>query len=263
MALQSFFEFFELVAQELSSQTSRVITEHDLVAANGSTSTLVDDLKIETKSTGTSEAIDKAVKLLTLHFLAKGSRLPFEYDSATGRFSSLDHDYLVFVADMVGIRSVGKRSRDFETSVAERLKLKVTGEVHRVGFPRDTKKLKPAFVKHLQTLGFSKTCLLGHEKDGGLDILWMLPLGSIPHRPILSLQCKNSFFNQEDGDVSVMTGNRTLGEHDGLQASIHVPCVLYNDYVTPNNFSSKRMNFVPLGLSDLALLDNPVSLTLI
>jgi len=47
------------------------------------------------------------------------------------------------------------------------------------------------FNEHLRTLGFDRPVALGWDKDGGLDILWLLPIGSIPHRPIVSVQCKN------------------------------------------------------------------------
>jgi hypothetical protein len=262
MASKTLFEFFEVIAQELTTEPSRIITNTDLTA-KGQVATLVDDLKTETGSSTTEDAIQKAVDLLSKHFTTKGAKLPFDYDATIGRFTAIDDLYLSFVNKMASIRSVGKRSRDFEIGVAQRLRTKATGAIHRIGWPRDVKKKKKDFVKHLQDLGFTKSLLLGKEKDGGLDILWVLPIGSVPHRPILSVQCKNGVFDLGQADMSVGAGNRSLGEHMGLLANIHVPCVLFNDYLYPQRLTKKRMNFVPLGLSDLAASDVQVSLDLI
>jgi len=101
--------------------------------------------------------------------------------------------------------------------------------------------------------------LLGQEKDGGLDILWELPIGSIPHRPLISVQCKNGEFDLGQADQSVGAGSRSLALLRGLQGNVHVPCVLFNDYIFPSIVVSKPMNFVPLGLSDLARLETLVT----
>jgi hypothetical protein len=118
---------------------------------------------------------------------------------------------------------------------------------------------RPDFNAYLKTIGFAEDVALGKEKDGGLDILWLLPIGTIPHRPIVSVQCKNSEFDIEEGDVSVGAGNRSLGQHRRLQPSVHVPCVLYNDYLYPEVVTPKAMNFVPLGLTDLSPMVNIVT----
>jgi hypothetical protein len=247
------FEFFEVVAEELAAEESRVLTRSDLQIRDED-SPLLDELKREMKAKSTEEAIARAVAALKEHFEAKGARLPFDYDPASGRFTARDREYLTFIKDMSSIRSISKRSRDFECGVAERLGQRVTGAIHRVGHPRDTKKKSKDFNAHLRTLGFAKPVLLGHEKDGGLDILWMLPIGTIPHRPLVSVQCKNGKFDMKAADASIGAGSRSLAQHAGLQANIHVPCVLFNDYIEPIGLTSKQLNFVPLGLTDLAPL---------
>src|SRR5260370_23410210 len=174
------FEFFEVIAEELATEKSRVLTRSDLQVRDED-SPLLDELKREMKANSTEDAIEHAVAALKAHFEAKGAQLPFEYDSPTGRFTARDQAYLAFIKDMSSIRSVAKRSRDFEYGVAERLGQRATGTVHRVGHPRDTKKKSKDFNAHLRTLGFVRPVLLGREKDGGLDILWLLPGGTIPH----------------------------------------------------------------------------------
>ena len=244
------FEFFELIADELSTEPSRVLTRTDLQIRDED-SPLLDELKREMRANSSEEAIERAIVVLKTHFEEKGARLPFDYDPATGRFTATDLDFLSFIKDMNSIRSVPKRSNHFERSVAERLGQRVTGTVHRVGFPRDSKKKSKDFNLHLRTLGFAKQVLLGKEKDGGLDILWLLPWDySAP--PDRVSPGKNGMFDMETADASIGAGSRSLSQHAGLQPNVHVPCVLFNDYIEPKGMTTKQLNFVPLGLTDLA-----------
>jgi hypothetical protein len=256
------FEFFEIIAEELAVEESRVITREDLVGEDEE-SALLDGLKREMGAGGSEEAIRLAIKALRAHFEAKGAKLPFDYDSATGRFTAKDRGFLAFVKDMSSIRSIGKHSRDFECSVAKRLGERSTGSIHRVGHPRDKKKGKDDFNAYMKTLGFGRPVLLGKDKDGGFDILWLLPIGAVPHRPIVCVQCKNGEFNMEVADASFGSGCRSLGQHAGLMAAVHVPCVLFNDYILPQRLTKKQLNFVPLGLTDLAGLVQKISVELI
>ena len=256
------FEFFELVAEELSVAESKVITHEDL-RTNDEDSPLLQALIKNLKAVSAEDAIPSAVKKLQEHFAAKDAKLPFGYEIGTGRFTVVDSDFLSFVNDMRDIRSIGVRSRDFECTVSRRLGQRATGEIHRIGHPRDRKKTKAAFNRHLKKLGFKSSVLRGNEKDGGLDILWLLPLGTIPHRPFVSVQCKNGEFKMDEADKSIGAGSRSISQHAGLQERVHVPCVLFNDYIHPGILTSKLMNFVPLGLTDLALLEPRISVELI
>lgn len=256
------FWFFEVVAEELCAEEARVLTRADL-ELDDNQAPLFDDLKRQMKAAETEQAIQLAVEALRGHFEGKNSALPFEYEPSTGRFRAIDKEYLHWVLNMSSMRSIGKRSRDFECSVADRLKVRATGELHRVGHPRDLRKRKADFNNHLKSLGFARPVLLGKDKDGGFDILWLLPIGTIPHRPIVSVQCKNGVFDINSAHQSVGTGSMSLSQHAGLQPSVHVPCVLFNDYIQPDMLSSKQLNFVPLGLSDLSSMHKSVSLQLI
>lgn len=256
------FEFFEVISEELSLEESRIITP-DSLRDKDRGSSLLDDLKREARSNSTETAIQLAVDGLQRHFEGKGSILPFQYEPSTGRFTATDREFLKFVRDMSSIRSRGKRSHDFECEVAKRLTLRATGAIHRVGDPRDRKKKKADFNAHLATLGFDRPVLLGKERDGGFDILWLLPLGTIPHRPIVSVQCKNGEFEMGEADKSLGSGSRSFSRHGGLQPSVHVPCVLFNDYISEEDLTRKQLNFVPLGLTDLAAIDPPITIELI
>jgi hypothetical protein len=252
------FEFFEVIAEELCSDPLRVITSADL-QINEDQAFLFDELKTETRTATTEQAMQAAVVLLDAHFKGKGSKLPFTYDPETGLFEAIDLPYLIFIKEMSNIRSIGKRSREFELGVLDKLKSRVTGSLHRVGHPRDRMPRQPEFNAYLKTLGFKGNVLLGQEKDGGLDILWILPIGTKPHRPIVSVQCKNGAYDIGAADVSIGAGSRSLALHGGLQATVHVPCVLFNDYLYPEVVTDKPMNFVPLGLTDLSPMVNLLS----
>lgn len=252
------FEFFEIIAEELSIHDSKVITP-DGLKTRGNGSSLLDDLKREVKANNSADAFKNSVQELRRHFEAKGAKLPFNYEPTTGMFVASDSEFLNFVNDMSRIRSAGERSRDFECRVAERLRLRATGTIHRVGHPRDNIKKKVEFNAHLQTLGFSQPVLLGKDKDGGFDILWLLPIGTLPHRPIVSVQCKNGKFDLDEADKSVAAGRRTFMQHGGLQPTVHVFCVLFNDYPCLQKMTTKQLEFVPLGLTDLATMEQSVS----
>jgi hypothetical protein len=250
------FEFFETVCSELNHKNSVVLTTKGFSLER--VDDIFQDLKKEFNETAEEGAINEAVSALERHFSAKGAELPFEFDRETRELSPRDPEFIAFISRMSEIRSIATASREFETEVTQRLSLKLTGLIHRVGWPRGDKQRREAFLQHLKTLGFGDGVVMGREKDAGLDILWLPPVGEIPHRPVVSVQCKNSCFDLEDADRSIGPTTRSLGCHRGLQPSVHVCCVLFNDYVEPSGLGRKPFNFVPLGLSDVANLENPV-----
>lgn len=88
------------------------------------------------------------------------------------------------------------------------------------------------------------------------------PLGAVPHKLIVSMQCKNSSYDQDAADLSHSRGQRSLGCHRGLQAQVHVSCVLFNDYIEREMTGKKPFNYLVLGLSDLAVLRRRVTIHL-
>lgn len=114
-------------------------------------SPLLDDLKRQMKATS-EEAIQARCRNFAQHFETKGSKLPFDYDPETGRFTAINRDYLAFVKEMSSIRSTNTKSRDFECRVATRLGQRVTGSIHRIGHPRDQKRRSIDFNAYLKTL---------------------------------------------------------------------------------------------------------------
>lgn len=239
------FEFFEDVCNELYRRNEAVLPDDELLSDDR-----VRDLQDEYGGVAPDTVIRHALARLSKHFKARGSSLPFNCDLASRLFTVIDRDYIDFVATASSIRGVGRRSRTFEEETTRRLSVRGSGSFYRVGWPRRTQRKRTEFVRYLRRLGFNNKIAFGREKDGGLDILWTLPLGAIPHRPIVSIQCKNGSFSLSQADQSNGPARRSLGCHRGLQVNVHTLCVIFNDYI--ETLPPKPFDFVALGLSDLA-----------
>jgi hypothetical protein len=247
------FDLFEDICVELSGQQESFLVDDDYSPLT------LQNLKQWAKEPATTTAVAKAIDYLNKHFASKGASLPFGYDPTTARFTALDPKYIDFVDLMRNIRSNPHMSSEFERKVTERLALRTTGVLHRVGWKRTKDKEVKKFNRYLQkNLGFTQKVLLGKEKDGGLDILWAPPIGSFPHRPLVSVQCKNGEYDRAVADASLGTSKSSLDRQDGLLPEVHLYCVLFNDYITPNILPEKRVGFVPLGISDLAAPLKPI-----
>jgi len=241
------FEFFEDVCYELHNRDTAILPEDQFLSDER-----LRDLQDEHQEMNPNAAVPRALEALQKHFKARGSELPFSYDLSTRSFRVKDKPYIDFVATARNIRGVGTKSRAFEVATAHRLIKRGLGSFHRVGWLRLKKKERVPFNAYLRTLGFNSKVILGKEKDGGFDILWVLPFGSVPHRPIVSFQCKNGSFDLDEAHRSNGATQMSLGCHKGLQPAVHTICVVFNDYIDKRMLSLKPFTFVPLGLSDLA-----------
>jgi hypothetical protein len=246
----SIFTLFETVAIELSSVPARVITERDWERAD-TNNPFVEEL-MGHYGTSFDDAIVHAVADLQVHFTDRQNRLPFTYDPRTGEFSSVDPEYISFINQVYEIRSEGVSSASFEKAVLGRIALRVMGSLHRVGHPRELHRTNVTINSYLHGLGFAEKTLRGRQKDGGLDIIWSIPFGAVPYRPLAVVQCKNGSLSWKDADASVATCTRTIFRHRGLMPEAHIQCVVFNDYVLPESLPDETMQYVPLGLSDLA-----------
>lgn len=247
------FELFEIVCQELTNRAEMILPDNELPD-------IVEDLKKEYEETSDLEALKCAIDYIAQHFQAKGSRLPFEFDAATGRFSSLDADYVNFISVARESRGVGGvDSRDFEVGTLNRLAKRLTGRLSRVGVPRDTHKKRVELEAYLCTIGFEKDSLEPYDKDGGLDLLWLPPLGAVPIRPVVSVQCKNASFNEKEAAASAARALRTFARHSYSRGRHHLVFVVFNDYID-ETYADRGAGwiFLPLGLSDLG---DPIDVT--
>ena len=258
------FDFFEAVVGELSGSSSRVLTRRQFenrvsgkpgsLKAVVSQSSLLDDLAEEHSETSTARAIEKSIEYLAEHFRVRDSSLPFSYKSSAGLFKVRDAEFLNFIEKAKKLRSVASHGKAFELAVMERLFVRTKGTVHRVGSPRDIHKTVKACNNFLKSLGFGDNTLQSKAGDGGFDLIWELPLGVDPYRPLALVQCKNGSFDWKEADHSVMACGRSLEKHKGLSASAHIHFVMFNGYITPDILPNVKMNYVPLGISDLSRL---------
>jgi hypothetical protein len=245
------FDLFEVLCTELAtSEETQVIDE-----AGISDEALIADLKKSFRETETSRAFERAVEAISAHFHEKRARLPFTYDLPTRRFTPTDRDYLAFIAFARAHRSVGGReSEEFEIQTLHRLRLRVTGDLHRVGVPRTLLRRKNQIIPYLRRLGFDANVLEKKDQDGGFDILWLPPLGTIPLRPVVSLQCKNGPFDEGEATKSAGRAQRSLSRHSHVRSCGFIKFVVFNDYIEPQSFIGRAAGwiFLPLGLTDLA-----------
>jgi hypothetical protein len=252
------FDLFEEICTELRGRGESVLIDDDFSPS------LVKNIKRWYKDTVTTSAVAKALDYLRKHFENRGSVLPFSYDLTTGRVTTLHGDYVNFVSDAQDQRSKRRDSKDFEVATSKHLATRLTGILRRVGSPRTKYKARKEFAEHLQNqFGFDKRVLVGNDKDGGFDILWFPPLGAFPFRAMVSIQCKNSTYDRDDGFKSVGRAKQSFLRHSHAKAEeCHLHCVVYNDYIDEKVIEHAReAGFVPLGLSDLAPLTTPVSLS--
>ena len=258
------FEFFELVVEELSSKKKRVLTRRHFETRvtgrpgrqprNSSQSTIVDDLAEVHSASSSAKAIQRSIEFLTDHFKRRDARLPFTYKASTGEFLARDHEFLAFIQAARQMRALAAQGKAFEVAVMKRLFVRIRGTVHRVGHPRDIHTTIQAANAYLETLGFGKRTLRNNAGDGGFDLIWPLPFGAVPYRPLALLQCKNGRFDWTAADHSVTQCDRSMQQHAGLSQSAHLHFVMFNGYVTPDILPADKMTYVPLGLSDLAKL---------
>lgn len=257
MSANPAFDLFEEICTELSGQEEAVLIDDDF------SPDIVERLKRWYKEPGTTAALARALDYLKAHFEERGSLLPFSYELGTGRVRSLNRAYIDFVSEAQDKRRVPAASRRFELATSKHLASRLTGIVSRVGSPRTKHRNRKQFASYLVNhMHFEKRVLIGNDKDGGFDILWFPPLGAFPFRAIVSIQCKNSFYNRDAGFKSVGRAKQSLGRHTHARAEdVHLHYVVYNDYIDEKAVENARgVCFVPLGLSDLAPLKAPISI---
>jgi len=262
------FVLFEFICTALKGRESCFITNEDLGSeteeqTGRSFDHILDSLRAEHQVADNQAALKAALQGLEEHFRVRGSELPFSYDLNTRQFKSKDAEFIKFIADVSGRRSSGaKYAKDFENATCVRLAKKVTGSLHNVGWPRKDLTTSPQYKRYLKTLGFDNRVILGEERDGGLDIVWLPPLGAVPLIPIISLQCKNGLFSRSVAREAVNRTAETLLCHRMLRGSgVHLSAVVFNDYIEPHRLPNKPIAYIPLGLSDLAVTheETPVS----
>jgi hypothetical protein len=257
--LSASFELFEIICMELKGRDNCFITNEDLGSeteeqTGGKLNSVLDNLRLEHDVADNQAAILAALAFLERHFQSRRSELPFSYNLNIRQFTSRDKDFIRFIADVSGRRSSGGNyAKEFENATCKRLALKVTGELHNVGYPRKKLKTATKYKGYLRKLGFESRVILGNERDGGFDILWFPPFGASPVAPVVSVQCKNGLFSRAVAREASARTAETLLCHSMLRGNgVHLSAIVFNDYIEPERLPNKPITYIPLGLSDLA-----------
>lgn len=249
------FELFEILCNELKDKPAVVFPETRLAAG------LIEQLEDECNTNGSTATatVDAAIAILTTHFTARGSRLPFTLDAATRTYTAADRSYLDFVNWASSARSDGEDSSEFESKTATCLATRLTGSIHRIGWKRTQNRKRKEFLKYLaDKMGFGPTCLEPNDKDGGLDIVWMPPLGRVPVRALVSIQCKNGLYSEKVAASSMGKASKTMKRHSNRKDG-HAYFVMFNDFIDDKLASTlDGTGWIPIGLSDVAPLQPPL-----
>lgn len=259
--LSASFELFEIICTELKGRDSCFITNEDLGSetedqTGGRLDDVLENLRLEHNVADNQGAISAALARLEQHFQSRRSELPFSYELNIRQFKTKDKEFIRFIADVSGRRSSGGNyAKEFENATCNRLAKKVTGLLHNVGHPRKKLKTATKYKKYLQKLGFESRVILGNERDGGFDILWFPPFGANPVAPVVSVQCKNGLFSRTVAREASSRTAETLLCHSMLRGNgVHLTAIVFNDYIEPDRLPNKPITYVPLGLSDLAIV---------
>jgi hypothetical protein len=259
--LSASFELFEIICTELKGRDSCFITNEDLGSetedqTGGRLDDVLENLRLEHNVADNQSAISAALARLEQHFQSRRSELPFSYELNIRQFKAKDKEFIRFIADVSGRRSSGGNyAKEFENATCDRLAKKVTGLLHNVGYPRRKLKTAAKYKKYLQKLGFESRVILGNERDGGFDILWFPPFGANPVAPVVSLQCKNGLFSRTVAREASSRTAETLLCHSMLRGNgVHLTAIVFNDYIEQDRLPNKPITYVPLGLSDLAII---------
>jgi hypothetical protein len=246
------FELFEIVSEELCSDNDIVLTARHFQGGTKADTTFLDDLSTECKAVSHDQAIRVAIERVKDHFEKKKIDLPFSFDPVTSRFRATNVAGLAFVTKCSAARTLINRSMEFELLVWERLQHRLKGRIHRVGWPRKKGTRQSTVNAHLKAnFGFKEDVLIGRDKDGGFDILWAPPLGALPFRPVVAIQCKNGLFSKKEAASSLEAARTSLNRHIHLHKEAHMNCVVFNDYLEPGVLFPKGAEYTALGLSDL------------
>lgn len=252
MSLTPTFQLFEDICQELSFGVDAVLPDDSFLTPDR-----IEELQNEYGEMNPSRAVPRALQELHTHFAARGSSPPFAVNLATRTYTPTDSVFIDFIVKCIEIRGslTLADSSQFEIEVTKRLSLRGLGSFHRVGWKR-TNGRQALFNAHMKQLGFPRVAF-GNEKDGGFDILWLPLIGAVPHRPVISFQCKNGSYDFRNAGASNEATRMSLNTHSGLDPCVHTISVVFNDYLESKLTNNKKYSFVPLGLSDLAAPSNP------
>jgi hypothetical protein len=212
------------------------------------------------------EAIEECMRYLSEYFDKRCVQNPIDITlrPATAQLiNRSDAEFILAVRDLRGKKEKPK-CKEFENLVARQLEKKLTGRIFNVGDPRVDKRLVK-FKELLVELGLDTSEMSSRMRDGGLDILWVPPLGADNMTPIVAFQCKNAVVPGNDIKVSASDALATMGNHrifrsQGQQIVFSVVNTFLEDSVL---LKAKSRQYAFLGLAELLQATSPITLSLL
>ena len=236
------FSIFELMTEEATNRGGEWLFQYDELDRAG-------ELQKQFKVKSVEAAIRALKPFLEQYFRERNVEQVIEISLAPPKVKILSTEGAKFILDSMSLRGKAKAGKSFEDLVASQLSRKLTGQVMSIGYRQ--RQGVPAFRNTLKELGIDLTNAK-HLKDGGLDVIWLPPLGKKSEIPFLNFQCKNTETIGDDVKGSVSDARKHLHSHHLFRPDDFVVFAVFNTYLDPKMVKdSKGRGCVYLGLPEL------------
>ena len=243
--MRAVFSAFEMMVEEALARGGEWLFEHEEIEQ-------ISEVQRELKAGSAQDAIKALKNFLEEYFKDRHSPPIIEISVNPNRIRIVSNDSAKFIKAAMRVRNNQRNAKEFENIISDELSKKLTGEVINIGYPRKDKKVR-IFKDKLKELGIDVSILRKKVKDGGLDILWVLPLGKRSEIPFVNFQCKNKDIPGKDVDASVIEARRTFARHTYFKNPELMPIfVVMNTYLCEEIVAgSSGQGYVYLGLTEI------------
>lgn len=241
------FSIFELMTEEATNRGGEWLFEYDELDRAGE---LQNEFKIKTL-----EGAIRALKpFLEQYFAERNIEQVIEITLTPPKVKILSVAGAKFILASKALRGNSKSGKRFEDLVANQLSRKLNGQVMSVGYRQ--RQGVAAFRSTLKELGVDLTGAK-YLKDGGLDVIWLPPLGKKSEIPFMNFQCKNTETIGDDVKGSVSDARKHLHSHQLFRPDDFLIFAVFNTYLDPKMVKdSKGRGCVYLGLPELLACRN-------
>jgi hypothetical protein len=215
------FHIFELMTEEASNRGGEWLFQYDELERAG-------ELQKEFKAKTTTEAVEKLKPFLDQYFTERNLEPLIEITLSPPKAKIVSTEAARFILASKALRGNSKRGKEFEDLVADQLCQKLRGQVMSVGYRQQGG--ISAFRNELKSLGVDLAGVK-YVKDGGLDVIWLPPLGKKSEIPFASFQCKNTETIGDDIKSSISDARKTLKRHHLFMPNDFPLFVVINTYL--------------------------------
>ena len=237
------FSAFEALVEESCNRGGSWLFEYEEIDRMG-------ELQREFKVASPEKAIEELKGFIDNYFKERGVEPVIEITLTPPSARITSNGGANFILAAKNLRGSKKAAKRFEDLVARQLAAKLTGQIMSVGYPRNNKAIS-AFREELKQLGVDATGLK-KMKDGGLDIIWIPPLGKKSEIPFVNFQCKNTETVGNDVKSSVSDARKTLNRHEIFNGEDFLIFVVANTYLSGDTIEdSGGRRYICIGLPEL------------